>query len=307
MKVHFGFDAWPVSEGGAVASLGNYDGVHIGHQAILTRVVAAAHELSVPAVAVTFDPVPRKVLAPWAAPPLIQTLEQRLRKLESLHLDHTIVVAFDSHFAQRSPEDFVREFLVCALRIRCFVVGEHFSFGHRKRGNIELLRRMGREYDFFVEAVPEVRAGERRVSSTLVRECILAGEMEQANRFLGSPFALAGTVVEGEKLGARLGIPTANLRAENEIRPANGVYVTQVMLDSQRYDSVTNAGFRPTVDGRTWTVESHLLQFSDDLYGKKIELQFLVRIREEIRFASVEDLKSQIHRDVEFARHYFRG
>lgn len=304
MKVHLGFHSWPFSKGKVVASLGNYDGVHVGHQAILKRVVTAARELSIPSVAVTFDPVPRKVLAPQAAPPLIQTLEQRLRKLESLDLDHTIVVAFDQQFAQKSPEDFVREYLVDTLGIRCFVVGEHFSFGHQKRGNIELLRAMGRQYDFSVEAIPEVRAGDRRVSSTLVRECILAGDMEAANAYLGSPFSLEGTIVEGEKLGARLGIPTANLNPENEIQPANGVYVTQVRVESQLYGSVTNVGIRPTVGGKKWTVESHLFQFSGDLYGKRIELQFLKRIREEIRFASVENLKSQIHKDIEVARHY---
>ncbi len=305
MRVHQGFDSWPYSKGQVVASLGNYDGVHVGHQAILKRVVAVARELSIPSVAVTFDPVPRKVLAPQSAPPLIQTLEQRLRKLESLNVDHTIVVAFNHQFAKNSPEDFVHNLLVNTLGIRCFVVGEHFSFGHQKRGNIGLLREMGRHYNFSVEAIPEVRAGERRVSSTLVRECIRSGDMEAANTYLGSPFSLAGTVVEGEKLGARLGIPTANLSPENEIQPANGVYVTRTIVESQLYGSVTNVGIRPTVGGKKWTVESHLLQFSGDLYGKKIELQFLKRIREEIRFASVDDLKSQIHKDIESARHYF--
>lgn len=304
MRVHQGFDSWPYPKGQVVASLGNYDGVHVGHQAILKRVMAASCELSIPSVAVTFDPVPRKVLAPQSAPPLIQTLEQRLHKLGSLNLDHTIIVTFNHQFAKNSPEDFVRNLLVNTLGIRCFVVGEHFSFGHQKRGNIELLRAMGRHYDFSVDAIPEVRAGERRISSTLVRECILSGEMEATNTYLGSPFSLAGTVVEGEKLGARLGIPTANLNPENEIQPANGVYVTRMIVESQLYGSVTNVGIRPTVGGRKWTVESHLLQFSGDLYGKKIELQFLKRIREEIRFASVDDLKSQIHKDIESARQY---
>jgi len=305
MKIHMGFHSWPISKGQVAASLGNYDGVHVGHQAILKGVVTAARDLSIPSVAITFDPVPRKVLAPESAPPLIQTLEQRLSKLASLDLDHTIVVAFDQQFAQKSPEDFVHDFLVDTLGIRCFVVGEHFSFGHQKRGNIELLHAMGRRYGFAVEAVPEVRAGERRVSSTLVRECILLGDMEAASTYLGSPVSLTGTVVEGEKLGARLGIPTANLNPENEIQPANGVYVTRVIVESQPYRSVTNVGIRPTVGGKKWTVESHLLQFSGDLYRKKIELQFLKRIREEIRFASVDDLKSQIYNDIESTRRYF--
>jgi len=304
MKVHHGFEEWQ-PDGRTVSSLGNYDGVHLGHQAILKRVVDCAQTLHVPSIAITFDPVPKKILNPQAAPQLIQTVEQRLRKLESIGIDHTIVLAFNRSLAGMRPEDFVNQFLVSKLRIKAFIVGQNFSFGHQKSGNVALLKQMGLKHDFEVEGIQEVLVGGIRVSSSLIREMIRSGRMKEAHRILGDPFSLIGTVIEGDRLGSKLGIPTANLKPENEILPANGVYLTRAVLDRESFQSVTNVGVRPTMGGTKLTIESHLLNYSGDLYGKHLELQFLEKLRDEIRFPNVEALKAQILSDIKQAEEYF--
>lgn len=306
MKVHFGFEAWPASNR-TVATVGNFDGVHVGHQAIIRRVVSLASELSVPSVAVTFDPVPKKILQPQTAPPLIETLEQRLQHLEGLGLDHTIVVRFDQNFASNSPEEFVTRYLVGILRVRGVVVGQNFSFGHEKRGNLELLKQLGVQHDFVTEGIPEVKIRNQRVSSTLIRELIKAGRMEDVRVYMGRPFALQGKIVPGEKLGGTIGIPTANLNVENEILPATGVYVSRALLaDGKDVPAVTNVGYRPTVGGKTLTVEAHLLGYSGNLYGEKIQLQFFQKLREEMHFKNLDELKSKIHSDIRQAETYFK-
>jgi len=304
MIVHYGFEDWNLS-GGSVASCGNYDGVHLGHQAILNEVAGRAKSLSVPSVAVTFDPIPKKILYPENAPLLIQTLQQRLRKIEKLGIQHVVVISFDLSFAALKPEDFVLDFLVQKLQIKGFIVGENFSFGHQKRGNIPLLREIGGQHGFFVEAIPEVRIKGVRISSTLIRQMVREGKIEQANELLVDPFTLAGTVVEGEKLGGKLGIPTANLQVQNELIPGNGVYVGRTLISTGAVPSVMNVGIRPTVGGRKLTVESHLLNFSGNLYGEQIEVQFLRRLRDEIRFSGIDELKNRIRMDIEQALQYF--
>lgn len=304
MNVHLGFEAWK-STGRTVVSVGNYDGVHLGHQRLINRLVAEGRRFGVPSVVITFDPVPRKILRPEGAPALIQTLDQRLRCLAGLSIDHTIVVPFSADFARKTPEEFVREYLIDMLSIRKFVVGESFAFGHERRGNMALLRKMGEAGDFEVEAFPPVQHDGVRISSTMIREKIRAGDVERAAFFLGHPFALVGTVVEGQRLGGTIGIPTANLRIENEILPARGVYVTRAVTGQRSLASVTNIGIRPTLGGTRLTVESHLLDFSGDIYGRKLELEFLARIRDEKRFAGIEELKRQIAEDIAFAKKHY--
>lgn len=304
MKVFRGFEQWNIS-GQTVASLGNYDGVHIGHQVILQRVIAKAREEKLPGVVITFDPIPRKVLQPDKAPSLIQTTEQRLHTLASLGIDFVVLVTFDEQFALKGAEEFVSDYLVQILKIRAFVVGKSFSFGHQRKGTVPLLRQMGNLMGFDVEGIPEVQFNGTRISSTLVRQRIRDGKMEEAAIFMGRPFTLTGRVEEGEHLGESIGIPTANLKVENEILPPGGVYITRSILDSETHPSVTNVGVRPTVGGKTMTVESHLLHFSRVIYGKKMEVQFLRRLRNEQRFSSLDELKSQIGIDISEAEKYF--
>lgn len=303
MKLYSGFDEWPTGPRTAV-TLGNFDGVHIGHQRILERTVELARSLSIPSVAVTFDPVPKKILQPETAPPLIQTLEQRLRKLESLRIEHAIVVKFSRPFAQKTPDEFVQEFLIDHLKVKYFVVGEGFSFGHQKQGDVLLLKKIGLRFDFEVDAIPEIKEKGIRVSSSQIRDFILHGNMEDVCRFLGDPFAMIGTVVQGEQLGGKLGIPTANLKVENEIIPEKGVYVTTALLAGGSHSAVTNIGIRPTFEGKKLTVEAHLLDFSGNLYGSRMELQFHHKLRDEKKFSGMDALKAQILEDIQQAKAY---
>ena len=303
MRVHSGFENWAGNDRTAV-SLGNFDGVHIGHRTILKRTMELARTAGIPAVVVTFDPVPKKILQPETAPPLIQTLDQRLASLETVGLDDAIVVPFSDQFARKSPEEFVREYLVRTLRTKYFVVGENFSFGHQKQGDLSLLRKMGQSFDFDVEGIPEVFWEGVRISSSQIRDFVQNGQMEQATRFLGHPFTLTGLVVEGEHLGGKLGIPTANLDYRNEIVPAKGVYVCSASVKGQAYRAATNVGMRPTFEGKRLTVEAHLLDFQGDLYGLPMDLQFFHKLREEIRFSGVDQLKTQIHDDIQQTRNF---
>lgn len=303
MKVHAGLTWTP--EQRTVATLGNFDGVHLGHQAILRHVVEEAAKESLPSVVVTFDPVPRKVLQPDTAPPLIQTIEQRLKAFEECDVDHTIVVAFTLEFARQTPDEFVRRYLVESLRVRKFIVGLNFTFGYRKQGNLDFLKKAARDLDFEVEGLSDVSRDDARISSTRIRESVLAGKVDDAAQFLGRPFSLTGTIVPGEQLGGRIGVPTANLSVENELLPPRGVYVTRALVKEKVFQAVTNVGIRPTVGGTKLTVESHLLQDPGDLYGARMELQFLQMLRGEQKFPDLDSLKAQILKDIESAHRYF--
>jgi len=308
MKVYRGFSSWKLdSQTRTVASLGNFDGVHRGHQAILKRVVENSRNLDLPSVVMTFDPVPKKVLSPETAPPLIQTLEQRLEIFEKLDIDNTIIVVFDMEFARKSPEEFVKQYLIDQLHVQSFVVGGNFAFGHRKQGNIALLKQMGTQYGFNVECVDAVQDGGSRISSTLIRGEIQAGQIEEALTHLGHPFALRGTVIKGEQLGGKIGIPTANLQVRNELLPGRGVYACRAIFEKQVFPAAVNVGYRPTVGGKNLTVEAHLIGFSGELYEKEMELQFFHRIREEKQFAGIDALKTQILVDINAARLYLEN
>lgn len=308
MKVHRGFSSWKLDpQTRIVATLGNFDGVHRGHQAILRRVVEDATNLNSPSVVMTFDPVPKKVLSPETAPPLIQTLEQRLETFQQFGINSTIVVVFDMEFARKTPEQFVKEYLIDLLHVHTFVVGGNFAFGHRKQGNISLLKEMGTQYGFNVECVDAVQDGGSRISSTLIRGEIQEGQVEQARIHLGHPFALRGTVIRGEQLGGKIGIPTANLQVKNELLPGRGVYACRAIFEKQVYPAAVNVGYRPTVGGKTLTVEAHLIGFSGELYGKEMELQFFHRIREEKQFSGIDALRAQILADINAAHVYLES
>ena len=220
-------------------------------------------------------------------------------------MDHAVIIPFSREFAAQDPAEFVRKWLVDSLHLRFFAVGDKFTFGRNRQGNLDLLRTMGRELGFETNGIPEVQLKGSRISSTLIREKVREGAVDEALQFLGHPFALAGTVVEGARLGSTIGIPTANLNVLNELMPATGVYVCTAEVPSGRVPAVTNVGFRPTVGGTKLTVEAHLLDFSGDLYGGRMELHFLRRLRPEVRFSGVDELKTQILRDITSARTFF--
>jgi len=290
---------------GAVLSIGNFDGVHVGHHAVLRHVVATAREARVPAAAMTLDPHPVKLLRPSAAPQLLTTLAQRLELIAATGIDVTLVLPFTHRLARMPAERFVREVIVDRLAAREGYIGANFRFGADRGGDVDLLARMGRELGFRASAWPTVVVDGEPVSSTRVRKAVSEGGVEQAAKLLGRVPFVDGQVVVGRQMGRGIGFPTLNVDVENELLPARGVYVTAAEVDGVEgvYGSVTNVGVRPTVtDGGFVTVESHLFGFGADVYGRRARVHFLARLREERSFPSVEALREQIGRDAEAAR-----
>jgi riboflavin kinase/FMN adenylyltransferase len=280
-----------------VASIGNFDGVHLGHAEILRRVTAEARRRRAPSLLVSFDPHPLEVIAPGRRPRLIQTRRQKIEQLEACGLDRLLFVEFDRALAALEGRAFVTEVLAPAVPIAAIHVGEGFRFGSGRSGDLELLRQLGSEHGFTVHGVAPVEAGGEIVSSSSIRSAIAAGAVERAATMLGRPFAITGLVGRGAGRGATLGFRTANLEVENELWPAAGVYATEALAFATRWPSMTNVGVRPTFDGRTLTVETHLLDFDDHLYGERLELRFLARLRDEQRFAGATELAAQLARD----------
>ncbi|HKB70402.1 MAG TPA: bifunctional riboflavin kinase/FAD synthetase [Thermoanaerobaculia bacterium] len=293
---------------GAIATIGNFDGVHLGHQKILSAVVERARAAQRPAVAITFEPHPLKVLHPELAPKMIQTLPQREEVLERLGIDALLVVPFTRDFSLTEPEDFVRDFLRRRLAVSEILLGSHFAFGRGKRGNLDLLRAMGPENGFTAEGVAEVFHEGVPISSTRIRHAIGAGDIRSANAMLGRPHAMDGVIARGDRMGRKIGYPTINLRPENELSPADGVYFSRAYFKSfgREFDCVTNIGRRPTVyENYETTIESFVLDFSSDVYGERIRLFFYDRVRDEMTFPSMMALTEQIGRDIEATRKYF--
>jgi len=292
------------ARGATTLTIGNFDGVHIGHQKILRGVVEHARATSTVAAAVTFDPLPLKVLRPADAPPQICTLPQRLAQLDRAGLDAVLVLRFDLELSRYSPQDFIR-ILLDQLSMRAILVGENFRFGHRQLGDVALLSRLGRQHGFHVGVVPPVFCRREVVSSTAIRTHIRAGRVARAARLLGRPFVLTGHVRPGTGTGARLVFPTLNLAPEQELLPAMGVYATETRLGSRTYRSATNVGVRPTFNGQTLAVESHLFEFSEMVTAGPMEVHFWQRLRDERKFPSPDALRSQISLDLTRARRFF--
>jgi riboflavin kinase/FMN adenylyltransferase len=293
---------------GSVMSIGNFDGVHLGHQAVLKHVVQRAEELEASAVAMTFDPHPVKLLRPKEAPRLLTTLDQRLDLIARTGIGTTLVTPFTHRLARMSAAEFVREVLVGRLAIREVYIGKNFRFGADRGGDVEMLRAMGLELGFCADSSPIVEAEGSVVSSSRVREAVAEGRVEEVARLLGRYLFIDGNVLEGKRLGRKLGFPTLNVEIENEIEPGHGVYVTAVHIPSfeRTFPAVTNIGVRPTIyQNSLTTIESHLLDFTADVYREPVRLYFLRRLREERTFASTTQLMVQIRRDVDEARQFF--
>lgn len=289
-------------------TIGNFDGVHLGHQRILSTVASRAREVGRPSVAITFEPHPLAVLRPDHAPPRIQTLRQKEEAIEALGLENLLVIPFTRDFSLTEPEDFLRDFLGERLSASELFLGSHFAFGRGKRGDIALLRRMGPECGFVATGVEEVFFDGAPISSTRIRDAIRRGEVAPARAMLGREYEMDGIVSKGERVGRKIGYPTINLSSENVLSPADGVYVTRIEIRSfgKRFDSVTNIGRRPTVyEDYATTIETYVLDFSSDVYGEKVRLFFYDRLREERTFPSMMELTEQIGRDIEATRDYF--
>jgi riboflavin kinase/FMN adenylyltransferase len=292
-----------------VVTIGNFDGVHLGHQSLIRDLVTRANQINGTPIVLTFDPHPLQVLAPSNAPLQIQTLNQKLAVIESLGIPIAVVIPFNMQLAQISARDFAIQALWDRLHFREVYVGPNFAFGNRRQGSFSLLKEIGEEKGFFAGKIRQVQFRGSRVSSTTIRQALIAGQVGLARRLLDRPFALEGTVVKGTGLGSKLLVPTANLETPNELIPRTGVYITIFRMDGRRYESVTNVGFCPTVnpdEEAALSIEPHLLDFKQDLYGKEVTLEFMMRLRDERRFPDQKALVAQIHRDIENTRRYFR-
>ncbi len=293
-----------------IVTVGNFDGIHLGHQAILSTVVRRAGDLGGEAVVYTFEPHPRKVLRPESAPGLLTTLDQKIELLAGHGVDAVIVEPFTLEFARTDAESFIRECLRRRIRPVEVYVGYDFHFGRDRAGSMRLLTELGPRLGFAVTIVPEVTVDEGDVNSTRIRRLLADGLPELAARMLGRPYAVRGSVVRGDERGRTLGFPTANLDPESEVLPATGVYAAELrLLDTgdppaeTRLPAVANVGHRPTFEeGGALLAEVHAIDWSGDLYGRRVELAFALRLRGERRFPDVEALRAQIAADVDEAR-----
>jgi riboflavin kinase/FMN adenylyltransferase len=288
-------------------AIGVFDGVHLGHQAVICTSAKHAQETGGTPVVVTFDPHPVKVLRPGDAPHLITATQHKIALIRDLGVRHLLVLHFDRAFAATSPEDFVRQLVASAKPLHEICVGHEWSFGKGRAGNLALLKKLGQAQGFNVIGVEAVKVNGEVVSSTAIRKAIEEGNLVKATQMLGREYTILGTVIRGEQLGRKLGFPTANLSAHSEQFPPNGVYVTEARLGGTLYRGVANLGFRPTVasDKPERLLELHLFDLDREVYGEEIEVRFLRYLRPEQKFANVEELRTQIAADVQQARESF--
>ncbi|MEW5755168.1 MAG: bifunctional riboflavin kinase/FAD synthetase [Pseudomonadota bacterium] len=292
---------------GCVLTIGNFDGVHLGHQAVLGRLAEKADALGVPTTVMIFEPQPQEFFAPESAPPRLTRLREKLLALRRYSVDRVMCVRFDKKFAAMPAQAFIESIVVDKLGVRYLVVGDDFRFGHRRQGDFAMLQQAGERHGFEVVNMHTFVLGEHRVSSTRVRDALMAGDLAQAESLLGRRYRLVGRVAHGDKRGRQLGFPTANIHLHRVSSPVQGVFAVELFgIEGEPVPGVANVGTRPTVDGRRCLLEVHLLDFSGDIYGAYVQVDFLRKIRAEQRFASVQELKAQIDQDVLVAREFFR-
>jgi riboflavin kinase/FMN adenylyltransferase len=285
-------------------AIGFFDGVHLGHQQIIRQTITDARQHGALALVVTFDKHPNTVVAPARVPPLIYSLPQKLRTIESLGPEALLLIHFDKAFSQKTGEEFIRELAAAWTGIQSVCVGANFVFGHKRGGNVELLKKLGSELKFSVHGMAAVSLDGKAVSSTRIRDAIRAGELDFASQMLGRAYSISAPVMEGDKLGRKIGFPTANLDATGLALPPNGVYAIHAIARGKTHRAVLNIGTRPTLGNPnpTLRVEAHLLDFEGELYGEELEIVFAEKLRDEQKFPSVDELKAQIARDIERAK-----
>ena len=289
-----------------VLTLGVFDGLHLGHQEIMRKVVERAKATNTVATAITFDPHPRAVLHPDSAPPLLQTLDQRLANLEVLGIEQTIVIPFTHDFSDQPAENFLSEIIHDRLHAKEVYLGRGFAFGKDRGGNIELLRSMSEKLGFIADEVDEIQLRGMRISSSKIRKLLANGYVNLARRMLGRPYGVEGVIIRGNRRGHTIGFPTANLKPHNRVIPRYGVYATATLIDGTWRKSITNIGVRPTFESEADpSIETYVFDFDGDLYGDVLRVRFLHRIRDERKFNGIDELKAQIEKDSNRARNYF--
>jgi riboflavin kinase / FMN adenylyltransferase len=303
--IHFPDDPRPSWLVHPVLALGNFDGLHRGHLKIVERVRRGAAEQGGTPMAMTFDPHPPRVVRPEKAPPLLMTKEQRIEALHRAGIQCIAVVRFTHEMSQWDPETFVRTVLVEWLRVSRVWVGANFLFGHARSGNFSLLRTLGQRYGFRAEKIDPVRYKDFVVSSTRIRRLVSEGRIDEAGALMGHPYYVDGSIVTGRGRGREVGFPTANLETVNELLPPHGVYATTMTVDGIVRAGLTNIGVRPTFGDGEVAIETHLLAYDGDLYGKRVRLAFVQRLRDERRFPDVAALRAQIEADQRRAERLF--
>ena len=304
MQVHFQLNNLPTFKN-AVITIGTFDGVHTGHQSILTKLIDQARYYGGESVVITFHPHPRRVLSNPDAPALLTSLDERIERFHNHGIDHLVIVPFDPAFSDMHAEEYIRDFLISNFHPKCIVIGYDHRFGKNRTGDFKILSDFGNIYKYSVCEIPETMLNQSRISSTHIRHALLNGNIKIANELLSYPFQLTGTVVEGDKLGRTLGFPTANLAItdSDKLIPSSGVYAVSVHLQEQgrprHLKGMMNIGYRPTVNGRERRIEVHIFSFDEEIYGKRLRVGLLEYVRKELKFSGLEALKDQLKNDKE--------
>lgn len=307
MKEHKGANLF-ISDRQTVVTIGTFDGVHAGHRKIIERLVNAANANNLDSVVLTFFPHPRMVLQKESGLQLINTIGERKKLLEETGIDHLVIHPFTHQFSRLTAIEFVRDILVNKLKAKKIIIGYDHRFGRNRTADINDLKQFGEDFGFEVEEITQQDVEQVAVSSTKIRNALLDGRVERANRYLQHPFTLNGTVVKGRGIGKDLGFPTANLEITEDYKliPKNGVYVVRTQIDGESVTGMMNIGTNPTVGGKEKTIESYFFDLDKDLYGKQLEIELLVRIRDEKKFTSVDDLKIAMKQDQAFSKQYLK-
>ncbi len=301
-----GFHNLPTHPTGCVATIGNFDGVHLGHQAVLRQLAMQGDAMGLPAVVITFEPQPNEYFAPDKAPARLTRFREKVRELQCYSIQQLCVLAFNKKLAQMSATDFIQQLLVDGLNVRYLVVGDDFRFGHQRQGDFALLQQAGEEYGFQVVNMHTFSIDEHRVSSTRVRTALGKGDLACAEKLLGRPYRMSGCVAHGQKRGRTIGFPTANIHLHRNKVPISGVYVVQLYgIAGEPISGVANVGVRPTVGAKKALLEVHLFDFDRDIYGEHVQILFLQKLRDEHKFNDIEALKNQIELDCIAAKKFF--
>jgi riboflavin kinase/FMN adenylyltransferase len=291
--------------GPVAATIGNFDGIHLGHQKIIEKVIQKGKEMQIKKVLITFDPHPARVIMPSKAPKLINNRHQKIKILEGLGIDILLFVPFDRDLSLMTAEEFLNE-IMKKIDLSVIYIGENFRFGRNRSADCKTLAALGERLGFKVGCVPFIRADEKIVSSSLIREMVKTGQVEEVSLQLGRPYSIEGKVVPGEGRGRMMNIPTANIQPYNELIPERGIYISEMVVAGSKYESVTNIGIRPTFDLSHQTIETHIMDFQNHIYGERVELFIHKKIRDEVKFESAEKLSERIQKDIEEMKTFFK-
>ena len=304
MQTFTRLDEFSTQKKATATAIGNFDGIHMGHQHILQILGEEAQKKNLLSLVLTFSPHPERFLGKKKVR-MIQTIDQRLRAIKKNNISMAVVLPFSQSIANLSSREFIKKIMIDSLGTRTIIVGENFRFGRNREGNIEVMEKLSSSLNFDFSSIPARKKNGNIISSSLIRTLLLKGEIEEANRLLGHPYEIEGTVIQGQSRGINLGFPTANVSSANEILP-EGVFLSKVNLKGNKQPALTNIGRRPTFQQKKINIESHIIGFSGDLYGRNLEIQFLKKLRDEKKFETAGQLAEQIARDVAQAKKYFK-